>query len=452
VAVKTDIIKDEKSSSCKIKFIVDAADVDKKFKEILEEIRPKAQIKGFRAGKAPVGIIKMKYGESIKAEVAEKLISQAYKELLDKDEIKPVGQAQLDGDLDEIVEGKDFTFSMKIDLFPEFELGNYKQIAITKDSASLTPKDVDKAIENTRKKYASMEDIKDGIVTKDSIVGITYSIEINGEVEDKFSDRHFNYDQRTGSTLPDLKDSLIGKKIGDEIDSPATIPADFRVESLAGKDVVYKVKINTVQKEILPELDDDFAQSISEFKTMEEYKQALEKDMEKHIEDTLKEQAHHSLVKSLIEQNEINIPEEMIKTEKDSLYKSFEGDITRYGIKMEQYIRGLGKTEEDIKNDFHDTAIYNIKRALILKKIVDNEDFKVEESEMEKEIMTLAKAYNYPIDEMKKELEKSNYLSEIEYNLKNIMALEFLEENAKIKKGKKLSYEELLQNNSGESK
>ncbi len=452
MAVKTDISKDEKSSSCKITFTIEATDVEKQFKKTLEEIKLKAHIKGFRAGKAPVGIIKMKYGESIKIEVAEKLISQAYKELLDKDEIKPVSQGQLDGDFTEIVEGEDFVFAMKVDIFPEFQLGSYTDLSITKDSSTLTKKDVDNHIEENRKKYTSMEDVKAGVVESDSIVGISYEIEIDGVIEEKFAKRKFSYDQRTGSAFPNLKDNLIGKKIGDDVDVAATIPADFQVESLAGKDVIYKVKIETIQKEVLPKLDDEFAKSISAFKTIEEYKQKIEKDMEKHIEDILKEQAHDALLKALIKQNEINLPTEMINIEKSSLYKSFEGDITRYGINMEQYIKSMGKTEENIKDDFNDTAIYNIKRALILKKIVDNEGFKVEDKEIDEEIEKMAKVYNYSIDEMKKQLEKSNYISEIKYNLKNIKALEFLEENAKIKKGKKLNYEELLQKKSGEAK
>ena len=441
----TSNITKKPDSRVEIEIAIDQQDVDASFKEAYTEVAKKARIKGFRPGKAPADVIRLKYGPAIAHDVQEKLLNNAFQQALQEHELRPVNPGEIVGDMQPVTEGKPYAITLAVDVYPEFDLPEYKEVSVTKNTYALKDKDVEQELDTIRTRFSAPEN-RDRPVEKKDSVNISYEVVYQGEVLEKYAREDYTYDMEHGTSFPDLKTKLAGHSAGETLDIKSAFPEKFPDKDLAGKDVVFRVTIKNVQEMIKPELNDEFVQKISPDKTVDEFKQNLKANMERAARDREAQDVQNAIVEELIKKAEIPLPSSMIESEIDALADGFKRDLTRAGLSLEDYLAETKTTEEGIRDKFRESAVAQVKGLLLLSAIARKEDIKVSEEEVDQQIQAMADQYRQPFDATKAYLQEQGEIDSIRFSLRKNKTLKFLEDNAKIKSGKTLSFQDLRKN------
>ena len=423
-------------------------EIDKKiFDETVTKIfRAKAvnlSVPGFRKGKAPRNIIEKMYGKGVFYEEAlNELLPQAVDEAVAESKIKQVSRPEIDvKEIDEngvIVTAK---FTVK----PEVEVKNYKGLEASKTVVTVSDEDIDKEVEVVRKRNARSIDITDRPAQKDDEVNIDFEGFVGGVPFEGGKAEGHKLKLGSGEFIPGFEEQIIGKNAGDEFDVNVTFPEDYHGEDVKGKEAVFKVKLNTIRYEELPELDDEFAQDISEFDTLAAYrddvKAKIKESNDKRAEFAVEEQ----LVDGIIANLEADIPEVMITTEVDNQFQDYAYRMQSQGIDMDMYMKYTGMTAEAMRAQFRDNAERQVKTRLALEKIVAVENIEASEEDIEKEYDKMAEAYKMEKDQLKERVE-ANILKE---DITIRKAVEFVKANANITEVEKTlkEFEEELHKN-----
>lgn len=442
MAISTEITKQPKSS-IEIKVSVDAAEVDQTFSKTYQEVAPKIRVNGFRPGKAPISVIKMKYGSSIKAEVLDKLIQQGFQAAVEEHDLKPISKGELSGELPELEEGAPFNFAVKIDVFPEIELPEYKGIAISRNKYEVKEKDVTAELKNLQERFSKLEDVEDGQVQKDNYAQIDYTVEVDGEQLDQYQRENYLWDQAAGASFPNLKKELIGKKAGDTVVVESSFPKDFADEEMAGKAAVFHVTVNKVQVREIPAIDDEFVKKISQAETVDDFKKQLRENMEEHAKNRESREAQTELMTFLGKETKVDVPESMIESEIDSMAAEFRNTLQYSRTTMEEYLETAGKTEAEMREDFRESAEQQVITMLALNEIGKQEEIEATEEDIDSEVEMIARRYGQPGEMIRGYLEQNGQLESIIHGIKRRKTLELLEELANIKTAKTIPISEV---------
>jgi len=443
VPISAEVTKQEKSS-LKLDISIDAAEVDKAFDEYYKELVKKVKVKGFRPGKVPVGILRMKYGESISQDVLENLLNTSFRQIIQEKDLHPINSGSLAGELPALKEGENFAFSIEVDVYPEFELPEYKGLSITKNTYEVKDKDVDSEIQKMTERFAKMEDESDETPAgKDSVILFDFDLVFDGEIDEKMHRDGYSYDQGNPPAWPNLKKSLIGKKAGESLETKGSYPKEFPDKDRAGKDCMFKIDIKKIQKRELPEINDEFVQKISQDKTVADFKASMRTQMEEHAKHRESKNAQSDLIDQLMKKTTIDIPESMVKSETDAQIAQLNNTLMYSNMSYDQYLQETGKTDEQIREEFREPAVKQVTSLLILNEISKKEDVKTEGSEIDEEVEQLAKRYGQKFEDTKKNLAEHGELDNIAFGIRRRKTLEFLENEAKVKQGKTLSYTEI---------
>lgn len=324
---------------------------------------------------------------------------------------------------------------------PEFELGEYKGIEIYSTEYEATDKDVEDELDRVREQNARLISVED----TESKDGDTVIIDFEGFVGDKAFEggKGENYPLVLGSNsfIPGFEDQLIGKKAGEEVDVNVTFPEEYHAPDLAGKDSVFKVKIHEVKAKELPELDDDFAADVSEFDTLDEYKESLKATIKEQRENNLRGAAINTIIEEVCKNTKIEIPQCMIDRKADEVKAQFEQQIMQSGVDPKTYYEIMkgqndGKNEDDFMKLFVEQAEHDVKQELVLAKLMEIENFDVTDEEKDKEIENFAKAYNQKAEDFKKSMDETTeeYITNF---IKQRKLFDFLIDNAKVKEEEK---------------
>ena len=219
-------------------------------------------------------------------------------------------------------------------------------------------------------------------------------------------------------------------KVDEERDIKVKFPDEYFSKDLAGKDAIFKIKLHEIKKKELPELDDEFAKDVSEFDTLEELKNSIKEKIDVENKNKEKYETEEEAIKTVCENTEIDIPSGMIEVEIDNMIKDIEGRLSYQGLKLEQYLQMVGKTEEDMRKEFEDQAKKSVKSRLVLEAVVKAEKLEASEEEVGEKIKEMAKQYNRPEDELLANEQLRSYIAE---SMKTEKAIEFIVKNAKIK-------------------
>lgn len=223
-------------------------------------------------------------------------------------------------------------------------------------------------------------------------------------------------------------------KIDEEKDVKVKFPEEYFSKELAGKDAVFKVKLHEIKKKELPELDDEFAKDVSEFDTLEELKKSIKEKLTKNKEQREKYETEEAVLKAVCEDSKLDIPSGMIELEIDNMLKDFEQRLSYQGLNLEQYLKMIGKTEEEMRKEYEPQAIEAIKSRLVLEAIMKAEKIEASEEEIKAKMEEMAKSYGKDVEELSKNENLKNYLAE---GIKSEKALEFIVNNAKVTEKKK---------------
>ena len=414
----------------------------------------KISMPGFRKGKAPRAMIEKMYGKGIFYEdAANSIIPDAYADAAKESELEIVAQPEID--VTQIESGKPFIFTATVALKPEVTLGEYKGIEVEKKEVEVTDEEVEAEINKVRESNARMLDIDDR-ATQD---GDTVLIDFDGYVDGKQFEggKADDYSLVLGSHsfIDNFEEQLVGKNIGDDVEVNVTFPEQYQAEELAGKPAVFKVKIHEVKAKELPELDDEFAQDVSEFNTLEEYKEDLKKHLEVQKEDEAKRTKEDEAIQKIIDKSTMEIPEAMIKTQCENMVNEFAQRLAQSGLSMEQYMQFSGLTLDKLEEQVRPEAETRIKSSLVLEQIAKDENIEVSEEEIDAEIEKMAKAYGMEADKLKEymgDAEKESMKRDISVTKAVDLVMENVKERAKAKtkKEKEAEAEENAEENAEE--
>ncbi len=410
-------------------FSVTAEEFEKAIEKAYRKNVGKINIQGFRKGKAPRKLIEKYYGVEIFYEDAINIVlPDAYDKAVEENKIFPVDQPDIDIK-GEISKENGVTFTAKVTVKPEFELGEYKGIKASKVSHRTLKKDVDAEIEKLRERNSRMVPVEDRAVKKDDIANIDFEGFVDGVAFEGGKGEGFDLTIGSGQFIPGFEDQLIGKNIGEDVEVNVTFPEEYHAEELKGKAAVFKVKINSVKVKELPELDDEFAKDVSEFDTLEE----LQKDVKEKLSAAGKERAKHeteeNVIKAVCDATEIDIPEAMINSQIDKMIRDFDMQMRYQGLNIEQYMQYTGLTVDALREQFKEDAAKNVKTSLILEKVCEVEGIDAKASEIEKEYADMADKNNMKVEDVKKYIQDAD----IKERIKAEKTIKFLVDNADLK-------------------
>ena len=410
-------------------FTVSADEFEKGVEKAYRKNVGKINIQGFRKGKAPRKIIERYYGAEIFYEdVVNIVLPDAYDNAVKENNIFPVDQPEIDIK-GEIEKGKDITFTAKVTVKPEFELGEYKGVKAQKVTSRVLKKDIEAELEKKREMNSRMVPVEDRPIEKDDVANIDFEGFCDGVPFDGGKGEGFDLTIGSGQFIPGFEEQLIGKSIGDEVDVNVTFPEEYHAEELKGKPALFKVKINSIKVKELPELDDEFAKDVSEFDTLEDLKKDIKENLSKAGKENAAHKTEENVINAVCDATEIDIPDAMINSQIDKMLRDFDMNMRYQGLNLEQYLKYTGMTVDKMRAQFKDDAAKNVKTSLVLEKICEAEGIDASEDEINKEYESMAESNGMKIEDIKK------YVSEddVKETIKARNTIKFLVDNANFK-------------------
>ena len=384
----------------KLTIEVSSEEIENAIAKAYKKNKNKISMPGFRKGKAPRAMIEKMYGKGIFYEdAANSIIPDAYADAAKESELEIVAQPEID--VTQIESGKPFIFTATVALKPEVTLGEYKGIEVEKKEVEVTDEEVEAEINKVRESNARMLDIDDR-ATQD---GDTVLIDFDGYVDGKQFEggKADDYSLVLGSHsfIDNFEEQLVGKNIGDDVEVNVTFPENYQAEELQGKPAVFKVKIKEIKVKELPELDDDFAQDVSNFDTIAEYKEDLKKKLTENKEEALKREREEAVIGKIIENAQMDIPEQMVDAQTRQMTQEFAQRLSSQGLSIDQYMQFTGLTPQKMIEELKPQALKRIQSRLVLEAVVAAENIETTEEELDKEIENMASMYQMEVDKLK---------------------------------------------------
>ncbi len=361
--------------------------------------RGKYNVPGFRKGKAPKHIIETYYGkeafwyDAIDAEYPA-LFDEAVKEA----GVVPVA-APFDDEVSEMSENG-FTIKFKVTVKPEVELKAYKGIKAEKEKVTVKKAEIKEEVQKALEKDAKLVSV-DGKAKKGDIATIDFEGFLDGVAFEGGKGENYDLELGSGNFIPGFEEQVIGHKAEEEFDIDVTFPEDYGAEDLAGKAVVFKIKIHKIMKKELPKYDEEFVKDVSEFDTIEEYEKSLEEEIKARKEAAADREFENKILDTLVDNVIAEIPAAMIDKEIDNQVNEFDYRLRSQGMSMDMYLQYLGMDVAALRDSYKEGAEKQVKLRLALEKITELEKIEVSAEDVETELKTYADAYNMPMDKIK---------------------------------------------------
>lgn len=385
-------------------------------------------VPGFRKGKAPRKMIEKLYGESFFfEEAANMIIPDAYAEAFEESGLDIVSQPKID--VVQLEQGKPFIFEAQVAIRPEVELGQYKGVEVSKVDSLVTDADIEEELKKVQEQNSRIVTIEDRAVKDGDMTVIDFEGFIDGEAFDGGKGDNYPLTIGSHSFIDNFEEQLIGMNIGDEKEVHVTFPENYHAENLKGKPAMFKVKINEIKEKLLPDLDDDFASDVSDFDTLDEYKEDLKKTIGEKKESEAKTKKQNEAVDKAVENSKMDIPNAMIDTQVQRMVEDFSQRLQQQGLTIEQYFQYTGLTPEKIVGDMKPEAERRIKNSLVLAAVAKAENIEISDDEYEAELKKMAEAYHMDIEKIK-ELTDEEQAGQIKEDMKIQKAVELITDAA----------------------
>lgn len=415
----------------KLTIEVSAEEFEKAVNTVYQKQRNKIQIPGFRKGKAPRKMIENMYGTGIFYEdAANEIIPDAYEKAYDECGEDITSSPEID--VVQIESGKPFIFTAVVALKPEVSLGEYKGVAIEEFSAEVTEEEVNAEIDRERDNSARMVSVEDRPVQDGDMIELDFEGFVDGEAFEGGKSENYPLTIGSGAFIPGFEEQLIGTELNKEVEVNVTFPEDYNAKHLAGKDAVFKCTVKEIKVKELPELDDEFASEVSEYDTMEEYRENVRKGLEEKKAKLMKDEKEDAAIAAVVENAQLEIPDAMLATEQRQMLDQFAQRITMQGMQLEQYMQMTGTNRETMLEQLKPQAERKIKSRLCMEAVAKAENITASEEDYEEEMKVMADAYQIEVDKVKEmlgEKEKQSVMDDIAVR----KAIEFVAQNAVVK-------------------
>ncbi len=385
-----------------LKITAPAAEVNAGYKKAVQKIADQANIPGFRKGKAPRAIIEMHYGkEAVKQEAFEIVANKAYSEALDQEKLIPVSDPKVEESTFE--EGKDMELTIKVTLKPEPELGEYKGLHVEKKEVEVTDEQVDAQIKDMMGRDAKMVVAEEGaVIEKGDFAIIDFAGTVDGEPFSGGEGKGYSLEVGSNSFIPGFEDQLVGLSKGDSTDVEVTFPEDYFVKDLAGKEAIFKVNIQDVKRKELPELNDEYVASKTDFKTVEELRANYKERMQKAAEANAKAEYEHELIDLAVANAKFSVPEIMIEDKISQMVEEMKMSLESRKMSLDMYMQYTGLDMAKIRENQRPVAEENVKTDLVLDAIAKAEDIQVDMADVDAEIAAISAQHGASPEEVKK--------------------------------------------------
>lgn len=423
-------LEKEKENVVKLDITIPAKDATEAYNKAVQRISQYVNIDGFRKGKAPRAVVERHVGtERIKQEAIESLMPKA------------INQAVVDNNLDIIAQpyvtnynfniGEDLTVTAKAELRPEVTLGQYKDLTLEIKYTPIEADAMQKSIDNLLNQHSTQETVIDRPTKETDIAVIDFDGYANGEKIQGGEAKNYPLDLAHSNFIPGFAEQLVGKNLNDEFEIKVTFPENYHDEKLKGQPATFKIKINEIKEKKLPELNDEFAQKVGPFKTVDELKADIQKYLESQRERTNKQNSENEVFKTVIESAKVEIPQSMVDREANSLREEYKQRLAAQGINWDALVKSQG--EDQLLKNLNEDALVRIKNSLVIDKIAKEENIKLEQKDIETKFAQLGAAYGLkPQDLIKQIGQNPEVLASISQQAMNDKVRDFLMENNKV--------------------
>lgn len=401
----------------------------KKVRESIVNEFKNAKIDGFRKGHAPLDVIEKTFGDKINEELFNYVLNSEIKKMVEEKELEVLGQISVEN---HSLTNDELKVEISFELKPKFELPKYKELGIKEETEEITDEKVEEYLKSIVEREKKLEKSDKKVAENNDTVNINFEGFVDGEAFEGGKAENYNLKLGSHSFIDTFEDQIVGHSVDEEFDVNVVFPEEYHAENLKGKPALFKVKLNSIQVEKLPTVDDEFAKSKG-YDTLADYKNSLKAQLELNSENQAKDKKYQEIADKLVETTEMELPVNIVKSEVENQKNALAQQLSMQSLDLKKYLELSGKTEEEFEKDVEDRAQKVVKYNLIIGKIAEIEGIKVEKEEIEKELEKMAAMYKMTLDQLREELQKAkmleNYINQIAGSIFMTKVKEFLVKN-----------------------
>ena len=380
---------------------VSAEDFDKAINKVYNRQKGRMNVPGFRKGKTPRKVLEKMYGEAIFYEdAANDLINSSYPEAAKESGEEIVSNPEIN--VTQIEAGKPFIYTAEVAVKPPVSLGKYKGVEVDKQVIEVFDEEIDEEIRKEQEKNATRNEVTDRPVKDGDEIILDFEGFCDGEAFEGGKGTDYPLTVGSGSFIPGFEEQLVGAVIGEEMDVNVTFPENYQAEELKGKPAVFKCTVKKITEKILPELDDEFADEVSEFSTLAEYREDVRKNITERKEKAALSVKENQAVEKVIADAHVEIPEAMLRTQQEQIASELEQQVVSQGMKFEDYLNYAQTTREQLVDRMKDDAERRIMYRLVMEQVAKEENITATDEDFEAEIQRMADAYHMDADTIRK--------------------------------------------------
>lgn len=420
-------VKEIEKNRSELELVIEKPAFDAEVMRVYKKNVSKINVPGFRKGKAPKSIIEKIYGSAVfYDEAIDNLLPQIYADAVKEANLEVVSRPDI-----EVVSIDDNGVLLKAKVYtkPVAEVSKYKGLEVEKEKVEVTEEDINAEIDAARRRNSRLLTVTDRPAQEGDDVVIDFEGFLDGVPFEGGKAEKYTLKLGSNTFIPGFEEQIVGKNTGDEFEITVNFPADYNAEKLAGKEAVFKIKLHEIKKTELPELDDEFVKDVSEFNTVEEYKEDLKKKITERKEKIAENNFEESLIDELLAHTAVDIPAPMIENEIDGFVSDYEYRLSSQGANLDMYFKYTGMTMEQLRESFRAQAERQIKTRLALEQIIKAENITATEEDLENEYKKIASGYNVDIEKVKNSIPAENLSGDVALR----KAVEFVKANAIVK-------------------
>ncbi len=423
-------LEKEKENLVKLNITIPAKDAADAYNNAVRKVSQYVNIDGFRKGKAPRAVVERHVGtERIKQEAIENLMPKAIHQAVSENDLDLIAQPYITSYNYNV--GEDLTVTAMAELRPEVTLGQYKGLNLEVKDSPIEEDAMQKSIDNLLNQHSTQETVIDRPTKDTDIAVIDFDGYSNGEKIQGGEAKNYPLDLAHSNFIPGFAEQLVGKNLNDEFEIKVNFPEDYHDEKLKGQPATFKIKINEIKEKKLPELNDEFAQKVGPFKTVDDLKADIQKYLESQRERTNKQNSENEVFKAVIDSSKVEIPQSMIDREVSSLREEYTQRLAAQGINWDELVKSQG--EDQLLKNLNEDAQVRIKNSLVIDKIAKEENIKLDQKDIEKKFAQLGAAYGMKPQDLVKQLGRNpEVIASISQQALNEKVREFLMENNKV--------------------
>lgn len=411
----------------KINVHIPAEKVQQTFDKVYKAIQKKANIKGFRQGKAPLATIKSLYSEQVKGDVVNELVNEGYQTALDQHKLEPVGYPKVS--FQPILETADFLFTAEFEVQPEVTVKNYEGLPVLKEKIEIGEDRINTVLENIRTGQAETVTVfEDRALTTGDVAEVDFEGFVNGQPLPNGSAKGHQLEIGSKQFIEGFEEGLIGMKVGETRTLNLRFPEPYHEPSLSGAPVSFETKLTGIKKKSLPELNDELAQKVGDFKTLEDLKARIRQDIEEGEQKRIQDDLKSRVVRALVENNPIDAPKSLVEQQKHALEDDLKGRLSQQGFGEGEFTEYKQKWSKELE----DTATFMVKSTFLLDSLADKLNLRADQNEIEKKIQEYAQQTGIELERLNEFYGKSERRSRLYFQVTEEKVVSYLIGKAKI--------------------